>query len=60
MPEKSFEVGEIADFTIFSTESEHTITKQNQGTKAYNVLGLNKTSKGKVIAVVSKGLLHNN
>ena len=60
MPVKQFEVGEIADFTIFSTEANHTLTKQNQGTKAYNVLGLNKTSKGKVIAVVSKGLLHNN
>lgn len=60
MPQRSFEVGEIADFTIFSTEVNHTLTKQNQGTKAYNVLGLNRTSKGKVMAVVSKGLLHNN
>jgi dihydroorotase len=60
MPERNFEVGSMADFTIFSTEISHIITKQNQGTKAYNVLGLNKTSKGKVIAVVSKGLLHNN
>ncbi len=60
MPERNFEVGEIADFTIFSTEVNHTLTKQNQYTKAYNVLGLNKTTKGKVIAVVSKGLLHNN
>jgi dihydroorotase len=60
LPEKSFEVGSIADFTIFTTELDHTITKQNQGTKAYNVLGLNKTSKGKVVAVVTKGLLHNN
>jgi dihydroorotase len=60
LPEKSFEVGSIADFTIFATELDHTITKQNQGTKAYNVLGLNKTSKGKVVAVVTKGLLHNN
>jgi len=58
--ERNFEVGENADFTIFSTESNHTLTKQNQGTKAYNVLGLNKTSQGKVIAVISKGLLHNN
>ena len=58
--ERNFEVGENADFTIFSTESNHTLTKQNQGTKAYNVLGLNKTSQGKVNAVISKGLLHNN
>lgn len=60
MPQRCFEVGEIADLTIFSTEANQTITKQNQGTKAYNVLGLNKTTKGKVTAVISKGLLHNN
>ena len=60
MPERSFEVGEIADFTLFSSESNHSLTRQNQGTKAYNVLGLNKISKGKVMAVVSKGILYNN
>jgi dihydroorotase len=60
MPERSFEIGEIADFTLFSSESTHFLTRQNQGTKAYNVLGLNKISKGKVMAVVSKGILYNN
>jgi len=59
-PEKHLEIGQNADFTIFSTEVNHTITKQNQGTKAYNVLGLNNAATGKVTAIVSGGLLHNN
>jgi len=36
------------------------LTNQNKGSKAYNVLGLNQSKQGKVVATFCKGKLNQN
>lgn len=52
--------GAEANLTLFDANSQLELTNQNKGSKAYNVLGINQSKKGKVVATVCKGNLNRN
>lgn len=60
LPKQSFTIGSTANLTFFNVGEKLEITNQNKGTKAYNVLGLNQSHQGKVIATFCKGKLNKN
>ncbi len=60
LPKQSFTIGSTANLTFFTVGEKLEITNQNKGTKAYNVLGLNQSQQGKVIATFCKGKLNKN
>ena len=55
-----FEVGSEANLTLFQSTESVEFTNQNKGSKAYNVLGINQTKKGKIVATFCKGKLNKN
>jgi dihydroorotase len=60
LPKQSFNIGSTANLTFFNVGEKLEITNQNKGTKAFNVLGLNQSHQGKVIATFCKGKLNKN
>lgn len=54
------EVNQPANFTIFNLDTNTSLNKQNKGSIAYNVLGLDQVVSGKIVAVVSNGILTQN
>ena len=53
----SLEVNQPANFTIFNTTNKSILNKNNKGSIAYNVLGLNQEAQGEIVAVMSNGIL---
>ena len=49
--------GQIANFTIFSPNHSFTLTAQNKGSLAYNIIGMNQINQGRIFATVSHGVL---
>ncbi len=54
------DVNQAANFTIFNLKETTTLNKLNKGSLAYNVLGLNQETPGKIVAVMSNGHLTQN
>lgn len=53
----TLEVGQEANFTIFNLNDHTNLDNKNKGSLAYNVLGLNQSAKGRIVAVYTKGRL---
>lgn len=60
LPVQTLTVGSNANLTFFTATEMLELTNQNKGSKAYNVLGLNQSKQGKVVATFCKGKLNKN
>jgi dihydroorotase len=60
LPIQTLAVGSDANLTFFKATEMLELTNQNKGSKAYNVLGLNQSKQGKVVATFCKGKLNQN
>ncbi len=57
LPNYKIEVGENAELTLFSTNDEFMLTKENNKSKSSNSAIFNKNLKGKILGTVNKGQL---
>lgn len=60
LPEQKIEVGKIANLTLFNTQLNTCLTKENNKSKSYNTPFDNQILNGKIVATITKGKLHLN